>query len=52
MLQALNQRMFGIPLLYRRGVLGFSKATDQQHPVKLSHAEIKRGEMKEKETYF
>lgn len=44
--------MFGISLLYRREDLSSSNALDQQRLVKLSHAERKRGEMKEKETYF
>lgn len=45
--------MFGIPLLNkRRGDWGFRKATEQRHPVKLSHAEIKRGRDERKEDIF
>lgn len=53
MLRAVNQGMFGIPLLNkRRGDWGFRKATEQWHPVKLSHAEIKRGRDERKEDIF
>lgn len=53
MLWAVNQGMFGIPLLNkRRGDWGFRKATEQRHPVKLSHAEIKWGRDERKEDIF